>query len=217
MWCLRERAANNWTRDQNPAKSFPTPSHGTVACRAASTTPSHGPRGTLQLRRSRRHLLTTKNRKKEFGNGTGCGARRHSRDANDNATGGFEAGTVTALTMYPKQPFNFAGDRDDLVRCLQRLARHPCGVARALHHRHTQADSVCAFQQFRGDRSRPTLSDSLCCLDGRGAVWAARLDLSEQQITSVGPSIRWFDAWFETQPTTLSFTLNGLALVQPSP
>jgi hypothetical protein len=28
---------------------------------------------------------------------------------NDNATGAFEAGTVTALTMYPKQPFNFAG------------------------------------------------------------------------------------------------------------
>jgi hypothetical protein len=28
---------------------------------------------------------------------------------NDNATGGFEAGTVIALTMYPKQPFNFAG------------------------------------------------------------------------------------------------------------
>jgi hypothetical protein len=29
--------------------------------------------------------------------------------SNDNATGAFEAGTVTALTMYPKQPFNFAG------------------------------------------------------------------------------------------------------------
>jgi len=28
---------------------------------------------------------------------------------NDNATGAFAAGTVTALTMYPKQPFNFAG------------------------------------------------------------------------------------------------------------
>ena len=28
---------------------------------------------------------------------------------NDNATGAFEAGTVTALTIYPKQPFNFAG------------------------------------------------------------------------------------------------------------
>jgi hypothetical protein len=28
---------------------------------------------------------------------------------NDNATGSFEAGTVTALTMYPKQPFDFAG------------------------------------------------------------------------------------------------------------
>jgi hypothetical protein len=29
--------------------------------------------------------------------------------SNDNATGSFEGGTVTALTMYPKQPFNFAG------------------------------------------------------------------------------------------------------------
>jgi hypothetical protein len=29
--------------------------------------------------------------------------------SNDNATGAFEAGTVTALTMYPKQPFSFAG------------------------------------------------------------------------------------------------------------
>ena len=29
--------------------------------------------------------------------------------SNDNATGAFGAGTVTALTMYPKQPFNFAG------------------------------------------------------------------------------------------------------------
>jgi hypothetical protein len=28
---------------------------------------------------------------------------------NDNATGGFEAGTVTVLAMYPKQPFDFAG------------------------------------------------------------------------------------------------------------
>jgi hypothetical protein len=28
---------------------------------------------------------------------------------NDNATGAYEAGTVTALTIYPKQPFNFAG------------------------------------------------------------------------------------------------------------
>jgi hypothetical protein len=28
---------------------------------------------------------------------------------NDNATGAYEAGTVTALTMYAKQPFNFAG------------------------------------------------------------------------------------------------------------
>lgn len=29
--------------------------------------------------------------------------------SNDNATGGFEAGVVTALAMYPKQPFDFAG------------------------------------------------------------------------------------------------------------
>jgi hypothetical protein len=28
---------------------------------------------------------------------------------NDNASGGFEAGTVTVLAMYPKQPFDFAG------------------------------------------------------------------------------------------------------------
>jgi hypothetical protein len=28
---------------------------------------------------------------------------------NDNATGAFEAGTVTVLAMYPKQPFDFAG------------------------------------------------------------------------------------------------------------
>jgi hypothetical protein len=35
------------------------------------------------------------------------GAMRQS--SNDNATGAYEAGTVTALTMYPKQPFNFAG------------------------------------------------------------------------------------------------------------
>jgi hypothetical protein len=28
---------------------------------------------------------------------------------NDNATGSYEAGTVTAMTIYPKQPFNFAG------------------------------------------------------------------------------------------------------------
>jgi hypothetical protein len=35
------------------------------------------------------------------------GQLRESTD--DNATGAFEAGTVTALTMYPKQPFNFAG------------------------------------------------------------------------------------------------------------
>lgn len=29
--------------------------------------------------------------------------------SNDNATGAYEAGTVTSLTMYPKQPFDFAG------------------------------------------------------------------------------------------------------------
>src|SRR5262249_32660464 len=28
---------------------------------------------------------------------------------NDNPTGAYEAGTVMALTMYPKQPFDFAG------------------------------------------------------------------------------------------------------------
>ena len=28
---------------------------------------------------------------------------------NDNASGAFEAGTVTVLAMYPKQPFDFAG------------------------------------------------------------------------------------------------------------
>ena len=28
---------------------------------------------------------------------------------NDNPTGGYEAGTVTVLAMYPKQPFDFAG------------------------------------------------------------------------------------------------------------
>jgi hypothetical protein len=31
------------------------------------------------------------------------------QSTNDNASGSYEAGTVTALTMYPKQPFNFAG------------------------------------------------------------------------------------------------------------
>jgi hypothetical protein len=31
------------------------------------------------------------------------------QSTNDNATGAFEGGTVTALTMYAKQPFNFAG------------------------------------------------------------------------------------------------------------
>ena len=29
--------------------------------------------------------------------------------SNDNATGAFDAGTVTALTMYVKQPFSFTG------------------------------------------------------------------------------------------------------------
>ena len=29
--------------------------------------------------------------------------------SNDNVTGGFEAGSVTVLAMYPKQPFDFAG------------------------------------------------------------------------------------------------------------
>ncbi|MEQ1384020.1 hypothetical protein ABLW58_25550, partial [Salmonella enterica] len=29
--------------------------------------------------------------------------------SNDNNSGAFEAGTVTVLAMYPKQPFDFAG------------------------------------------------------------------------------------------------------------
>jgi hypothetical protein len=37
-----------------------------------------------------------------------CNGQMHEA-VNDNATGAFEAGGVMALTMYPKQPFNFAG------------------------------------------------------------------------------------------------------------
>ena len=37
-----------------------------------------------------------------------CNGQLHEA-TNDNASGAFEAGTVTVLAMYPKQPFDFAG------------------------------------------------------------------------------------------------------------
>jgi hypothetical protein len=37
-----------------------------------------------------------------------CNGQLHE-SSDDNISGAFEAGTVTALTMYPKQPFDFAG------------------------------------------------------------------------------------------------------------
>ena len=99
---------------------------------------------------------------------------------NDNATGAYEAGTVTALTMYPKQPFNFAGRTGTISFDVSNDTQGSHGAWPELWvTEYAHARAVPAFLERGLGRSAHAFGIRLCGISRRRSGRATRFELSE--------------------------------------
>ena len=98
---------------------------------------------------------------------------------NDNATGAYEAGTVTALTIYPKQPFNFAGRTGTISFDVSNDTQGTHGAWPELWVTSTPMPTPFLHFSDVGLGRSPCLRHPFCGLSRRRSGRATRSELSE--------------------------------------